>query len=300
MHRIDHATAAPGNLFTEGNPATATPATTVTDDWLNDMQENLAQLVEAASIALVKGDGTQVTDAIQALIAAAFAGYTTPPLFDNDTSLATTEFVQLAVGNLAGASYYTGAATLAASQAGRAIVGSGTFNLTLPAANTVPTGKGFYILSQAGTISVLRNGSDTINYGIVSGATSINLGSGDWMYVYSTGDNQWVVLAGTPLLTVGQTSGVFGSNATANGYQRLPSGILIQWMQFAKTTTTSPVSNSWPIAFPNALWNISGTIGGSVNPNGGAISASGNTTQVTIYTTSGQPGGTIMVIGIGN
>lgn len=70
MHRIDHATAAPGNLFTEGNPATATPATTVTDDWLNDVQGNICDVVEAAGIALVKGDYTQLRQAIQAMLIA--------------------------------------------------------------------------------------------------------------------------------------------------------------------------------------------------------------------------------------
>lgn len=70
MHRIDHATAAPGDLFTEGNPATATPATTVTDDWLNDVQENICDVVETAGIALVKGDYTQLRQAIQAMLIA--------------------------------------------------------------------------------------------------------------------------------------------------------------------------------------------------------------------------------------
>jgi len=71
MHRIDHATAAPGNLFTEGNPATATPSTTVTDDWLNDVQENICDVVEAAGIPLTKGDYTQLRQAITAMVTGA-------------------------------------------------------------------------------------------------------------------------------------------------------------------------------------------------------------------------------------
>lgn len=70
MHRIDHATAAPGNLFTEGNPATATLATTVTDDWLNDVQGNICDVVETAGLALIKGDYTQLRQAIQAMLIA--------------------------------------------------------------------------------------------------------------------------------------------------------------------------------------------------------------------------------------
>lgn len=72
MHRIDHSTAAPGNLFTEGDPLGATPATVVTADWLNALQEEIASVVEGAGLSLDKPDNTQLLDAINALI----AGYT--------------------------------------------------------------------------------------------------------------------------------------------------------------------------------------------------------------------------------
>lgn len=64
MHRIDAAGYAAGNLFTDGNPSTGTPATVVDAAWLNDIQENLAQLIEAAGIVLSKGDYTQLLKAI--------------------------------------------------------------------------------------------------------------------------------------------------------------------------------------------------------------------------------------------
>ena len=64
MHRIDAAGYAAGNLFTDGNPSTGTPATVVDAAWLNDLQENVAQLVEAAGIVLSKGDYTQLLKAI--------------------------------------------------------------------------------------------------------------------------------------------------------------------------------------------------------------------------------------------
>lgn len=64
MHRIDAAGFAVGNLFTDGNPSTGTPATVVDAAWLNDLQENVAQLVEAAGIVLSKRDYTQLLKAI--------------------------------------------------------------------------------------------------------------------------------------------------------------------------------------------------------------------------------------------
>lgn len=71
MHLIDHSTAAPGGLFTEGNPLTGTEATIVTADWLNSVQLEVANAVEGAGLELEKADNTQLLQAIQALIAAA-------------------------------------------------------------------------------------------------------------------------------------------------------------------------------------------------------------------------------------
>jgi len=64
MHRIDGPTAAPGGLFTEGDPVGGVPATIVSDDWMNDVQENIIAVLTAAGIAPVKGTYTQLLDAL--------------------------------------------------------------------------------------------------------------------------------------------------------------------------------------------------------------------------------------------
>lgn len=76
MHRIDNATAVL-NLhgtgkhgFGGGDPVNGIPATRFTPDWCNDLQENIARAIEAAGISLSKGNGNQLTEAIQTLIAA--------------------------------------------------------------------------------------------------------------------------------------------------------------------------------------------------------------------------------------
>lgn len=84
MHRIDHATAvavqpaqtAPGTpgYFSEGDPALGAQATVVTKDWANAIQEEIAHVIEAASIDLEKTDNTQLFDAIMALILANVGG----------------------------------------------------------------------------------------------------------------------------------------------------------------------------------------------------------------------------------
>jgi len=43
----------------------------------------------------------------------------------------------------------------------------------------------------------------------------------------------------------------FGAGLTANGYQKLPSGLIIQWGAASATVAGTPVT--FPIAFPNAF-----------------------------------------------
>jgi hypothetical protein len=67
MHRIDHSTAVAG-LFTEGSPG-VTPATVVTDDWLNDVQENIMEVIEYVGITETKGEGSDLLNAILGILA---------------------------------------------------------------------------------------------------------------------------------------------------------------------------------------------------------------------------------------
>ena len=85
MHRIDGPGYAPGNAFTEGNPAVPTPATVVTADWLNAVQEEIAGVIEGAGDTLDKPDNGQLLAAINTLIAAAVAGFT---IADNSVTTA--------------------------------------------------------------------------------------------------------------------------------------------------------------------------------------------------------------------
>jgi hypothetical protein len=67
MHRIDGAGATVDNKFTEGDPVGGVQATVVTDDWLNDVQEELMSVLTAGGITPVKGTQDQVLKAIRAL-----------------------------------------------------------------------------------------------------------------------------------------------------------------------------------------------------------------------------------------
>ncbi|WP_299733962.1 hypothetical protein [uncultured Endozoicomonas sp.] len=62
MHRIDGTGATTDNRFTEGNPQAGVPATVVTADWLNSIQEELVAVIGAEK--LEKGRTDQLLEAI--------------------------------------------------------------------------------------------------------------------------------------------------------------------------------------------------------------------------------------------
>lgn len=79
MHRIDGAGATSDNRFTDGDPASATAATLVTDDWLNAVQEEIVSVITDASItpaiALDKTKSNQLVTAIKRIISASAIAY---------------------------------------------------------------------------------------------------------------------------------------------------------------------------------------------------------------------------------
>ncbi|NMY07572.1 hypothetical protein HBO38_03760 [Pseudomonas veronii] len=67
MHRIDGPGATADNMFTEGDPVAGTPATVVTDDFMNAVQEELIGILSAAGVTPSKASQDQVLQAIYKL-----------------------------------------------------------------------------------------------------------------------------------------------------------------------------------------------------------------------------------------
>ena len=65
MHRIDGPGATVDNRLTDGDPVGGIQATMVTDDWANDVQEELMSVLAAAAIAPVKGTQDQLLKSIR-------------------------------------------------------------------------------------------------------------------------------------------------------------------------------------------------------------------------------------------
>lgn len=64
MFRIDSEGSTVDNKFTEGDPSLGVPATVVSADWLNSVQEEIAQFVEYAGITLDKLNDNQLQAAL--------------------------------------------------------------------------------------------------------------------------------------------------------------------------------------------------------------------------------------------
>jgi hypothetical protein len=64
MFRIDSEGATVDNRFTEGDPQLGVPATVVSSEWLNSVQEEIAKVVEENGITLAKANEGQMYDAL--------------------------------------------------------------------------------------------------------------------------------------------------------------------------------------------------------------------------------------------
>ncbi|WDZ97995.1 hypothetical protein Herbaro_09500 [Herbaspirillum sp. WKF16] len=156
----------------------------------------------------------------------------------------------------------TASGTLAASIGGGSVIlnAAGATTQTLPAASAVAAGRRIEFMNiNAGTGTVSRAGSDTITTGS-SSVTSLALGAGDTLTLESNGTNGWYAVGGTAQLSA---STVFGGSISANGWKRLPGGLILQWG--VGNFNNGGFVNSFPITFPNNVFAMS-TGSNSGNP----------------------------------
>ena len=214
----------------------------------------------------------------------------TPAQFDNDASVVNSAFIQRAIGNARGHAAYTSATTLTNSDLGKFIrVSNASFTVNLPLAADSPNGSSIMLwCSSSGPITIQPQGADSI-YRDGSPLASISIGVGDTALFYNTG-NGWVLFAGTAQLgSSGSLS--FGHNLSTNGYQRLPSGLIIQWGNTTATANgtvaiTFPISFTSAVQFVQASWTADMGITGT-----DAISSYGRSvTGVTLRCASNEAG----------
>lgn len=176
----------------------------------------------------------------------------TPTQFDSSTSLATTAFVKAAGFQFSGWYSITApGAAIPSSACGKAIqlALSASGNVSLPLAASVPGGSVLYVSNTSGvsSVSLQRVGTDIIALSPIS--TSILLGTGDDVLLVSNGVNSWLAVSGTARMGA---ASAFGAALASSGYQKLPSGLILQWL-IGSSDANGNLSATLPIQFPNAF-----------------------------------------------
>lgn len=179
MHRIDGEGATVDNKFTEGNPSTGVPATEVTADFLNALQEEIIEVLTEAGITPLKTDNTQLRQAIISLITGGGAAVTAAGVSIADAGgyYSGTE-VEAALQQLAAKLY---AGTINSNQIRRTIVG-----LTGAAQQTETAhAENFLTISHTSAITYTVRPSGTLDLPIgtaieiaQSGAGQVNVAAG--------------------------------------------------------------------------------------------------------------------------
>lgn len=279
--------------FTAGNPATGTPATQLSEIFFDSVQEEICAVIEAAGIALDPNNRAQLLAALRSS-----GVFQTAALGDASTKVATTEFVQRALGSFAGIASKTGTATLTASDVGKVINMSTTSAgqvLTLPLASTVPAGGGIFIECQSTyPVTVQRQGADSLSANGGS-LTAVTLEPGDELLAISSG-TAWL-LAGSATL---RYSDQFDATLAAAGYQKLPSGLIIQWGSAAcPASSGAAVAITFPIAFPTGYLGAYATVSTSAGVTSTQTAWVDSPTSTGMNLHSNYTAGTIFYVVIG-
>jgi hypothetical protein len=197
-----------------------------------------------------------------------------PVQFDNTNQIATTSFVQRALGNFANVVSYSATATQPITDIGCVVklTGTSNFTLTLPSTTGLPIGASIVYENTGTGIITLSGNFYTLGTGTSS---SIAIGFSQSIQAVWDGSN-WNIIGG------------FGGYSFASsGYQRLPSGLIIQWGS-SNVPASSSVTVTLPIAFPNSNYITLATDIGSSSYSYGANGS--GLSQIIIYKASANPG----------
>lgn len=174
----------------------------------------------------------------------------TPAQFDKDTSLATTAFVRSAIGSYSDRSpSINGAVTLTGADAGsRLELGAGA-ELTFPLCSSVPIGTAFLVTTSpaVSNAKVIAQAPDSFALNNAGAFPNHTLGAGTDIVFINSG-SEWRGQLGTELL---RTSNLLTGGLGSTGYQKLPSGLIIQWGLSGASNAGVNNTVTLPIAFPS-------------------------------------------------
>jgi len=218
-----------------------------------------------------------------------------------------TGYAALTGASFSGAVNFAQGANIAS--ASTTAIGAGTGNYINITGTTTITA---FDTVQAGTERILNfNGILTLTYNasslILPGAANITTAAGDIGRFVSLGSGNWVCTAyskasGNPVATAIALATYLGftTSASANGYVKLPGGIIVQWGSATGASGSTSVAATFPLTFPTNLYQIVQNYGDSGHSGSIGITSS-STAGATFHITS-TPSGTATVnyIAIGN
>lgn len=249
--------------FTEGNPATSTPATRLPAYQMNALVREIRNAIVAAGLTPDRTNTGQLAAAIQKFVQSSYAA---------DTGTVNALVVTLAPAPTA--------------------LTDG-LKVRIKAANTV-TGPATLNLNGLGAKAITISGGTALAGGeIVAG--------GFYEFTYSTAATAFLITAQSAGQVVVPTAvlpgaavnlGQFGSTLAASGYQKLPSGLIIQWGQYLAASADTAYTVSLPITFPNNHFQAFATNrqSGSTVGSNSAYAIPGTTANVVLtadYSTGG-------------
>lgn len=170
-------------------------------------------------------------------------------------NLARRDFVEgqdrLYSGQYEGWRSVSASSNLTLSDLGKLVI-MNTPNLTLrfPKVGAVRAGGSFRVKNASqGVITMYAEAGDLFEIGAVTARDTYVINAGCEVEFIGSGTNLWSVVGMGMIKDIPGFAGIF----TQNGWQKLPSGLLIQWGTGPATRDSCQIT--FPIAFPNAvLW----------------------------------------------
>lgn len=202
----------------------------------------------------------------------------TPAQFDNDTSLATTAFVQRALGNMRGYRYVTASGDINQNDLGSFLYCAPSSPVSLAVINSGVVSAGAKITIVVADYAGIQPVTLTLATGLFVffnqiTSSSLTLQRGQQIELVGDAGGNWVVVNGS------------GSAAlAAYGYQKLPSGLIIQWGITGSIAPGSSANQVLPVAFPNAALSAVATAAGAgTNGSAAGVGVGLSTTNITVY-----------------
>lgn len=212
-----------------------------------------------------------------------------PTLAAGDASprIASTAFVQRALGSFAGGRVEAAARTsLPITDVGKfiSLILAGNQTVSLPLLSSVTVGSSITIHNPTifdKTITI--NGADRISPD-GNQLTSVQLKQGE--FITFTSESAVWRACGTGVL---KYSGGFGASLNSNGYQKLPSGLIIQWGQINIIAANTAHTVTFPVAFTTSNTKVfTNLVNGGLSGSFYSWYTTPTSTQVSIIGASGS------------